>query len=354
MDMSSGDEARTPAENLHLSGGMPREPASADPLFPAGILGLRSPQLPGELRSALADTPPHRVEIDFRDPLDAADDRFLTIAARPAQRRRSSRASTLEAALWLTRARLADPGKVVAAGVPAPALSAVEHASVLVEERRVACALRRLGDLWAIEVHLSAEVMLPWPGATGTAVTVVARGIDLGDVSLTAVTDLEPFVTAPTHGPGLPGSPRHFAAAFEPVTYGAIQALVLAHLREGPDTARFSDVHSWMLELHALWAAAHRAQMHFAGQEPEAAAQALTTLTNHMRALAVAAPWWLEAGAEAIAESIRYSVFASDVPSLPAQEQWRLGVSDSTTTRRWLHAWQQWYSLRAPRQRDNP
>lgn len=346
MTTSPGDGARIPGEEYqHNQGRTPLERGAEDSIAPGAIIGLSSPKLVGELRRWVANTPFHNVELTFRDPFAKENGPYLTVATSPAQRRLTSRASRLGSVLWLALARTTDPLKPVE-DLPQPSLSSAVQASVLLGERRVACTRRWLGDLWAIEAHLSAELLPPPLGATGTTVTVAARGIELADVRLEPVSDLEPFLTAAMQRPGLASGLPGSRASDGPASFDAIQSLVLARVNLSPPTARYTELHRSMMELHELWASAHRAQMHFSGQDPAAAAQALMTLTEQMGTLAKSVPWWQEAGADAVSECVRSSVFSSDVRSLPAQQLWIDGAMNAAATKRWLDAWQEWYVLR--------
>lgn len=302
------------------------------------------------------------VVLDFGDPRDPAGP-FVSVTSRPADRRwRPPRGALLEAALLSFNARLSDPGGFTAdpggfavgpseftsgPGVfdPAPPLSPVEHALIHVEERRVGCVTRRQGTSFAAYAFLSAEVLPPGPGSSGTLVSVAGRGIAVSDLRLAAVPDLDLLAAAALEQIGQRGDMSEFAAGTGPIRFGAIQELLQVSLGI-PGSARHAEVRPWMMELRTRWAEAHRAQMHFSGQDPEAAAQALLALLDQMQALSTVVPWWREAGAVALAESVRHAVFASDVPSRPAQDLWRLGVTSPGIEARWLHAWQRWYSQR--------
>lgn len=347
MDTTPDHKARTPGPGRPLPQEDGSEPGGSHQAVRGPVIGLTSPRLVGQMRRARPVAPFHTTALEFSDPPAARSHRFLTVTTRPARRGPGSRSSRLETALWLARERLTAPADTTAGDQPAPVLSAVEHASVQVEGRPVACVLRRLGDLWAAEVHLSAEVLLPWPGAAGTTVTVVARGITVDEVRLDPVEDLEPFHAAAKERQGIRLSQqRRSSIPPEPVSFSSIQSLILAGLEDAPNPGRYAEVRNWMLDLHELWTAAHRAQMRFAGLEPAPAAQALDALMNHMRTLANAVPWWQEAGAEAVSESVRCGVFGSEVPSRPAQDQWARGITDAAAAKHWLQSWQQWYDRR--------
>lgn len=353
MDKPPGDDSPTPAEVPEQHDGeMPLEPIWSDPMVPFAVLGLSAPRLAGRLHRIVAGTLFHDVELDFGEGDGLTAGRFITVTSRPSHRRRAlSRADHLAAALRLTRARLSETAGTAAGGPTEAALSDVEHSFVMVDGRRVACLLRRLGDLWAIEAYLSAEVLSPGPGSPSTAVTLVARGIDLSDVQLAPVSDLASFREAAggagVHTQDRVEPPR--SKGPEPAPFESIGALVLASLDPAPDVADPAEVHAWMLGLHRLWTPAHRAQMHFAGQNPAAAAGALTSMVDHMRTLSGSVPWWQEAGTDAVAESVRHSVFSSEVPSQAAQDHWTWGIRNPADAERWLQAWDWWFSQRPRR-----
>lgn len=351
MDTTPDHEARTPSAHRPLSPeGVSPEPGGSHEAARGAVIGLTSPKLVGQMRRARPSAPFHTTDLEFSDPSTPQSRRFLTVTTRPALRSRGSRAGRLETALWLARERLTDPGDTKAGDLPVPVLSAVEQASVRIEGRPAACVLRRLGDLWAIEAHLSAEVLLPWPGAAATTVTVVARGITLDEVRLDPVEDLEAFHATAEERQRIRLSPqRRSSVPPEPVSFSSIQTLIVAGLEDAPNPGQYAEVRNWMLDLYELWTAAHRAQMRFAGLEPATAAQALDTLMNHMKTLANAVPWWPVAGVDAVSESVRYGVFGSEVPSLPAQEQWARGITDVAAAKHWLQSWQRWYDRRPHR-----
>lgn len=323
---------------------MPREPLWEDPLAVPPVLGLAVPKLPGRVRQVLGNVHSHYVVLDFGDPRNPAGP-FLSVTSRPADRRRTPvRGVLLEAALLSFAARLSE-SSTPGADPHEAGLSPLEHATILVEETRAACVVRRQGDAFAAHVYLSAEVLPPGPGFPGTFATIVARGVELSEIRLTVVSDLSSFAALTLEHAEQEDAPPGFAQACASIRFGAIERLILTSL-ENPDPAGYAEVRRWMMELRTRWTEAHRSQMHFTGQDAPAAAQALMALLDQMKALSSAVPWWQEAGTEAVAESIRHAVFASDVPSRAAQDLWCCGIADPAAEARWLQAWQRWYSHR--------
>jgi hypothetical protein len=66
-----------------------------------------------------------------------------------------------------------------------------------------------------------------------------------------------------------------------------------------------------------------------------------------MRELAMSVQWWSDAGAAAIAESIRYTVFDSEVASRPAQLLWRKAIDERGARADWLKEWERWHAEQA-------
>ncbi|MFJ7247203.1 hypothetical protein ACIQWA_21515 [Kitasatospora sp. NPDC098652] len=105
------------------------------------------------------------------------------------------------------------------------------------------------------------------------------------------------------------------------------------------------------------WEAAVRQQMRLATETREEAAAAVTSMVNHLNRLSQQTHWLIGTpeGEAAVEEVVRYTVFASEVASLPAQRAWeqlwreRPGTAGSGTPEEhrlveqlWLSAWEQW------------
>ncbi|MFF7634409.1 hypothetical protein ACFZB9_14830 [Kitasatospora sp. NPDC008050] len=105
------------------------------------------------------------------------------------------------------------------------------------------------------------------------------------------------------------------------------------------------------------WEAAIRQQMRYAGEDRGEAGEAVGLMVAHLLALAERVEWLVgtEAGRDALEELLRYTVFASQVPSLAAQSAWAelagsrgLGPEAvELAERAWLAAWERWRRERA-------
>jgi hypothetical protein len=112
--------------------------------------------------------------------------------------------------------------------------------------------------------------------------------------------------------------------------------------------------------------------MRLAGEDRDEANESVTALVNQMVSLSEAADWFPDspAGPADLEESIRFTVFESEVPSAPAQRTWRrewhrLDLSGPPGTKarspedarlphqlrvqardRWLDLWREWHARR--------
>ncbi len=126
--------------------------------------------------------------------------------------------------------------------------------------------------------------------------------------------------------------------------------------------------------------AAVRQQMRLASETREEAGEAVTAMVNHLTRLAQNTDWAVGTpdGRDAVEEVVRYTVFASEVPSLPAQRAWEqlwagrpggpaggeaastggvpgggeavsVGGAREGGEQVWLSAWEQWRLARSVR-----
>ncbi|MFC5907267.1 hypothetical protein [Streptacidiphilus monticola] len=189
--------------------------------------------------------------------------------------------------------------------------------------------LRREGPLWAARLRLR-----------GVSLTVAGRGVAYGDVELAEVGDLEPFAVgrqellvrlrerrrrAPAEPP--PDEPLGLDAHRRLVDYCVAHALRVEAVTEHQ-------------EREDLWERAVRQQMRLAGEDREAADEAVSSLVSQMIALALSETWFPAGpeGERARDESIRFTAFASEVPSAPAQRAWRTDADPEA----WLTLWRRW------------
>ncbi|GAA2141286.1 hypothetical protein GCM10009760_25370 [Kitasatospora kazusensis] len=206
-----------------------------------------------------------------------------------------------------------------------------------------------------------------WAGrlrVDGITVTVTGRGVPPGGIELKRIQDFERYVLGRTdlmrklavqqarraaleerELPPVVGLEAHRAVVEHAVREAvAIEAQVRA--RRTPRLPRRSRGAAGAVR----WEAAVRQQMRLASETREEAGESVTAMVNHLTRLAQSTEWAAAApeGAAAVEEVIRYTAFASEVPSLPAQRAWERfwagGAvrSASAAEEAWLTAWEQW------------
>ncbi|MEV4561405.1 hypothetical protein AB0K51_31080 [Kitasatospora sp. NPDC049285] len=228
------------------------------------------------------------------------------------------------------------------------------------------------GEPRAVQVH---EDQRPgtgygavWAGrlrVDGITVTVTGRGVPPGGVELRRIEDFERYVLGrtallrrlaerqedrrvPLEERELP-SVAGLEAHREVVEHSVAEAVSMeAQLRAGrpPRLPRRLRGEAGPVR----WEAAVRQQMRLASESRDEATEAVTSMVNHLTRLAQHADWLTGTpeGSAAVEEVVRYTVFASEVPSLPAQRAWeRLWAGGtpelpSGTEDAWLTAWEQW------------
>ncbi|MGW4383986.1 hypothetical protein [Kitasatospora sp. NPDC004531] len=225
------------------------------------------------------------------------------------------------------------------------------------------------GDPRAVQIH---EDRRPgagtvWAGRLwmdGATVTVTGRGVPPGAIELRRIADFEQYIIGRTAQLRALAARRPDPAAPPPeptpgelglrahrelVEHGIARATaVAAQLRAGR-SARLPR-HLRGDDRKARWETVVRQQMRLASETRDEADAAITSMVNHLGRLAHHVDWLTDTaeGAAAIEEVVRYTVFASEVPSLPAQRAWeRLWVGGtpelpSGTEDAWLTAWEQW------------
>ncbi|MEY9964661.1 hypothetical protein ABIA33_002703 [Streptacidiphilus sp. MAP12-16] len=249
----------------------------------------------------------------------------------------------------------------------------------------VRAALRGEGRLWAARLVVGGpDSPLRNRGGEPVTITVTGRGIAPDRVALRTVEDLEPYAF---------GRQERLSALAE-----RREPQVHVRERELPEPAgldahrrlvEFSVQHALRLEAAAraghrprepragrvdrgeLWESAVRQQMRLAREDRVAANEAVTALVNQMVRLAERAAWFpgTEDGRAAVEESIRYTIFDSEVPSVAAQRAWRADwerhmapragepeggehllerfEEQSAMDTNWLEQWQSWLIERA-------
>ena len=213
----------------------------------------------------------------------------------------------------------------------------------------VRSVLRGEGPLWAARLSLGGPDC-PLRGAGGLAgepvtVTVTGRGVDPERVGLRTAAELDPYalgrqreldaVRART-GPRIHLRDRELPpvqgleAHRQLVDQSVRQALGIEadlRARRRPRSPRGESRSGG-----ELWERTVRQQMRLAGEDHETADLAVTALVNQLVQLAGRTDWFPgSADAEAAREeSIRYTVFGSEVPSVRAQQAWQLEWSRRT------------------------
>ncbi|MFJ3215810.1 hypothetical protein ACIPLC_07825 [Kitasatospora sp. NPDC086801] len=243
------------------------------------------------------------------------------------------------------------------------------------------------GEPYPVEVHEDRPVL--WPGAPtadgagpvwagrlrigGLTVTVCGRGVSPGGVELGGIADFEPYLRGRTELLGALAARRARQVPVEerelPPAVGleahreliaqsiAESAAIEAQVRSGrtPRSPR-GDASA------VRWEVAVRQQMRLATETREEATAALTAMVNHLNRLARHTHWLIGTpeGAAAVEEVVRYTVFASEVASLPAQRAWEqlsrersggggpeVWEEHRLTEQLWLSAWEQWRTTRS-------
>ncbi|MFC8452675.1 hypothetical protein [Kitasatospora sp. NPDC057223] len=240
------------------------------------------------------------------------------------------------------------------------------------EDRRPESAAdREPGAVWAGRLRVD-----------GLTVTVCGRGVPPGGVELTRIEDFERYILGRTdlmrqlaarRGRQVPVEERELApvAGLEAhrvlVEHSIAESLAIeaqVRARRTPRLPRRLRGDTGAVR----WEAAVRQQMKLASETREEAGEAVTAMVNHLNRLAQNTDWVVGTpdGRDAVEEVIRYTVFASEVSSLPAQRAWEQlwtgrppgGADDEErstgSVRRlgeqvWLSAWEQWRLERSVR-----
>ncbi|WP_344586209.1 hypothetical protein [Kitasatospora paracochleata] len=228
------------------------------------------------------------------------------------------------------------------------------------------------GEPRAVQIHedrrADGDTDAVWAGRLridGITVTVTGRGIAPGGVELRRIDDFEPYIAGRTallrqlslrqRAGNVPIEERvlppvaGLEAHREVVEYSVAEAAAMeAQLRVGrtPRLPRRLRGEAGALR----WEAAVRQQMRLASESRDEATEAVSAMVNHLTRLAQHTEWLLGTpeGTAAVEEVVRYTVFASQVPSLPAQRAWERLWSGGTGELpgggedAWLTAWEQW------------
>jgi hypothetical protein len=236
---------------------------------------------------------------------------------------------------------------------PDPVDAQTTSGRLRVEGQFVTVRVRREGSLWAAQARVPAHLVPLGLGLHRHITTVVSRGVPLPSIDLNLVADLRPFwaardawLRARRQAGSRPSEPPSWPtrAAGLSALKGLINSALGGHpprpqQRRGPRHP--------VAELRREWVAALHTQMHYARQSREEASRAIAAMVSQLRELSLRVRWWDDAGADAIAESIRYTVFDSVVPSQRAQLLWTWAMGDPSRHAAWLAEWERWNAQRA-------
>ncbi|MFD9688066.1 hypothetical protein ACFWXO_20165 [Kitasatospora sp. NPDC059088] len=216
------------------------------------------------------------------------------------------------------------------------------------------------GPVWAVRLRVD-----------GQAVTVCGRGLPPGGVELAGIGDFDCYLRGRTELlrdlasrraryvpveerelPTVAGLEAHRELIAQSI---AEAAAIEAQVRVGRTPRLPRGLRGDVCAVR--WEAAVRQQMRLATETREEAAAAVTSMVNHLNRLSQQTHWLIGTpqGEAAVEEVVRYTVFASEVASLPAQRAWeqlwreRPGTAGSGTPEEhrlveqlWLAAWEQW------------
>ena len=220
-------------------------------------------------------------------------------------------------------------------------------------------ALRGEGKLWAARLSIGGpDCPLRSRGGEPVVITVTGRGVAPERVGLRTVEQLEPYAlgrqqriaeiaarrrTMPQPRDRQLPQPAGLEAHRQLIEYSVQDVLRTEAESESGHKPRWPRGEG--ASRAELWEIAVRQQMRLASEDRAAASEAVTALVNQMIQLAKHADWFpgTEDARAAVEESIRYTVFDSEVPSVAAQRAWRedwarhLGEGG-----RWLALWQGW------------
>ncbi|MFJ6216586.1 hypothetical protein ACIQGZ_25130 [Streptomyces sp. NPDC092296] len=233
-------------------------------------------------------------------------------------------------------------------GVPAPA-------RVRVEQPREGGG----PELWAAQLTLDRR-------GGPLELTVTGRGVPVPGVTLVTVSDVAPYLAGrarlsaetAARSAALAEAERAVPVGLEAhrrLAVGAMErATVLAQQLSAGRTPR-TPRRLRAEDRGGRWEDAVRQQMRLASEERQQADQAVASMVNQLVRLAERTDWALgtEDGRQAVEETVRHTVFGSEVPSLRAQQAWQAlwaarprGPSEVERYERslahWLAAWESW------------
>jgi hypothetical protein len=237
---------------------------------------------------------------------------------------------------------------------PEPADARTENLRMPLDSIAIMGRVRHEGSLWAAEARLSIELRpAGTPPRDRAFAIIVSRGVPVAGVALRLEDDLRPFWDARDAWLDAQAQRSAGGPAPDPLpeTEGltALEDLIDSAVRSrpiGPGRARPLTPRRSLDDLRREWEVALETQMHFASQPRDEANWSIMMLVSQLRELSTSVRWWDDAGSAAIAESIRYTVFDSEVASRPAQMLWRRAIDERRIRADWLAEWERWHTER--------
>jgi hypothetical protein len=238
---------------------------------------------------------------------------------------------------------------------PEPADSHAENLLISLENIDRRARVRHEECLWSAEVWLPIEdrPVGARPRDRAFAI-VVSRGVPVHALALRLENDLQPFWDAHDAADRLKISRsaadtevEELPAANDLTGLEELIGSAVAGQPNGPNRERPLAPRRSRHDLRREWAAALQAQIRYGNEPPAEANRSITMLVSQLRELSTSVRWWGDAGAAAIAESIRFTVFDSDVASRPAQLLWRKAIDERGARAAWLKEWERWHAEQA-------
>lgn len=339
-------------------------PASAQPsleqvrwatLSRVPVVALAQPDLgQGRLLSAQSDLRSHSVSLAYGDEA-AQNGPFVTVTTHVWARGSLTHVATpAKKALAGERDRLFHQTGI---DEPEPADARTENLRMPFEDIGLVARIRHEGSLWSAEVRLSIEDR---PAGTQPRdhafAIIVSRGVPVQALALRLEHDLrslwnarDAWVRLETQRLAQDTEPEPLPATtdlsgLEELIGSAVADAPIGQNRDRPLAPRRS-----LRDLRREWEVALQTQMHYGHQPLAEASRSIMMLVSQMRELSMSVQWWGDAGAVAIAESIRYTIFDSEVASRPAQLLWRTAIDDRGARADWLREWDRWHAEQAGR-----
>jgi hypothetical protein len=317
------------------------------------VVALAQPDLgPGRLLSARSDPRAHSVSLAYGDET-TQDGPFVTVTTHVwAQTSSTYVAGPAQPALAGERERLFQQTGI---DEPEPAAAQIENVRLPLDDTDLKARIRHEESLWAAEVWLPIDSRPAGSRPRDRAfAVVVSRGVPVPALALRLEDDLLPLwdardswerhqtrrSTGDSDREPLPESTD--LSALEELIDSAVAGRPIGPTQDRPPLARRA-----RRDLRREWEFALQAQIRYGNQSVAEANWSIIMLVSQLRELSTSVGWWSEAGAAAIAESIRYAVFDSEVASRPAQLLWRRAIDEPAVRADWLREWERWHTEQA-------